>query len=121
MDLTTEQELHQLLDRGRLLALMNRYFSTIDDLDGLDADWARSIFSADVRIEHRGFTLEGIEDLAVGNRFVRDGWDRTFHVSTSAQIDLDADAAHIRPAPGHPPAQAPGAARAVHHRQCLRR
>ncbi len=96
MDPTTEQELHRLLDRDRLTALMNRYFSTIDDLDGLDAEWSRSIFSPDVRVEHRGFTLEGIEDLAVGNRFVRDGWDRTFHVGTNAQIDLDGDDAHLR-------------------------
>jgi SnoaL-like domain len=96
MDQSTELELQGLLDRDRIMALMNRYFGTIDDASGLDAEWARSIFSEDVRVEHRGFTLEGIEDLAVGNRFVRDGWDRTFHVSTNAQVELDGDSAHLR-------------------------
>jgi hypothetical protein len=96
MDQTTELEIQGLLDRDRIMALMNRYFATIDDSSGLDAEWARSIFSEDVRVEHRGFTLEGIDDLAVGNRFVRDGWDRTFHISTNAQIELDGDRAHLR-------------------------
>jgi SnoaL-like domain len=96
MEQITEIELQGLLDRERIMALMNRYFATIDDASSLDAEWARSIFSHDVRVEHRGFTLEGIEDLAVGNRFVRDGWDRTFHISTNAQIELDGDRAHLR-------------------------
>lgn len=96
MDQITELELLGLLDRDRIIALMNRYFATIDDASGLDAEWARSIFSEDVRVEHRGFTLEGIEDLAVGNRFVRDGWDRTFHVGTNAQVELDGHRAHLR-------------------------
>ena len=96
MDEITEFEIRQLLDRDRIMALLNRYFATIDDAKVLDAEWARSIFSDDVRVEHRGFTLEGIEDLAVGNRFVRDGWDRTFHISTNSQIELDGDRAHLR-------------------------
>lgn len=96
MDQVTELELLGLLDRERIMALMNRYFATIDDASGLDAEWARSIFSEDVRVEHRGFRLEGIEDLAVGNRFVRDGWDRTFHVGTNAQIELNGNSAHLR-------------------------
>jgi hypothetical protein len=96
MDEITELELQRLLDRDRILALMSRYFATIDDASGLDAEWARSIFSDDVRVEHRGFTLEGTEDLAVGNRFVREGWDRTFHISTNAQVELDGNRAHLR-------------------------
>jgi hypothetical protein len=96
MEHITELELQGLLDRDRITALMNRYFAKIDDANGLDTEWARSMFSEDVRVEHRGFTLEGIEDLAVGNRFVRDGWDRTFHIGTNAQIELDGDRAHLR-------------------------
>lgn len=96
MDETSERELLALLDRDRILGLANRYFSTIDEGEAIDEAWARSIFSEDVRVEHRGFTLEGIEDLAVGNRFVRDGWERTFHVSTNTQIDVDGDRAHLR-------------------------
>lgn len=96
MDEITELEIRRLLDRDRLLALMNRYFATIDDAGGLDTEWARSIFSEDVHVEHRGFTLEGIEDVAVGNRFVREGWDRTFHISTNAQVELDGNSAHLR-------------------------
>jgi hypothetical protein len=96
MDQIADVEFRQLLDRDRILALMNRYFSTIDDASSLDVDWARSIFSDDVHVEHRGFTLEGIEDIAVGNRFVREGWDRTFHISTNAQIELNGDSAYLR-------------------------
>ncbi len=92
----TELELQGILDRDRILALMNRYFATIDDASGLDAEWARSIFSEDVRVEHRGFVLEGIEDLAVGNRLVRNSWDRTLNISTNAQVELDGDRAHLR-------------------------
>jgi hypothetical protein len=96
MDQRTELELRELLDRDRILTLMNRYFATVDDAAGLDAEWARSIFSDDVRVEHRGFTLEGIEDMAVGTRLVREGWDRTFHLSTNAQVVLSGDRAHLR-------------------------
>jgi hypothetical protein len=96
MEQITDLELRGLLDRDRITALMNRYFATIDEANGLDVEWARSIFSEDVRVEHRGFTLEGIEDLAVGNRFVREGWERTFHVSTNVQVELDGDRAHLR-------------------------
>jgi hypothetical protein len=96
MDQITELELQELLDRERIIALMNRYFATIDDASDLDTAWARSIFSDDVRVEHRGFTLEGVEDLPAGNRFVRDGWDRTFHIGTNAQVELDGDRAHLR-------------------------
>ena len=96
MDQILERELQGLLDRDRIIALMNHYFCTVDDASGLDAEWASGIFSDDVRVEHRGFTLEGIEDLAVGNRFVREGWERTFHISTNAQIELDGDRANLR-------------------------
>ena len=96
MEQITQLEIQELLDRDRIIALMNRYFAAVDDAKGLDVEWARSIFSEDVRVEHRGFTLEGAEDLAVGNRFVRDGWDRTFHISTNAQVELDGDRAHLR-------------------------
>ena len=96
MDQSTELELQGLLDRDRIMALMNRYFATIDDASRLEAEWAQSIFSDDVRVEHRGFTLEGIEDVAAGNQFVRDGWDRTFHISANAQLELDGDRAHLR-------------------------
>ena len=96
MNQITELELQRLLDRDCIIALMSRYFATIDDANRLDAEWAQSIFSDDIRVEHRGFTLEGIEDLAVGNRFVRDGWDRTFHISTNVQVELDGDKAHLR-------------------------
>ena len=96
MDAKTEEDLLRLLDRERILDLMNRYFSTIDEIDGLDVDWACSVLSSDIRVEHRGFTLEGFEDLVVGNRFVREGWDRTFHLATNAQIDLDEDTAKVR-------------------------
>jgi hypothetical protein len=96
MNQITELEIQGLIDRDHIMALMNRYLATVDDASRLDTEWARSIFSEDVRVEHRGFTLEGIEDLAVGNRFVRDGWDRTFHIGTNAQIELDGDGAHLR-------------------------
>lgn len=96
MDQITERELNGILDRDRIMALMNRYFATIDDASDLDAEWASGIFSHDVRVAHRGFALEGIEDLAVGNRFIRDGWDRTFHIATNAQVELDGDRAHLR-------------------------
>jgi hypothetical protein len=86
MDQITEREIQGFLDRDRIVTLMNRYFATIDDVSGLDAEWARPIFSEDVQVEHRGFTRQGVDNLAIGNRHVREGLDRTFPISTNAQI-----------------------------------
>jgi len=96
MDEMTEHALRGLLDRERIVALADRCFAAVDQGEGLDAEWAGSIFSADVRVEHRGFTLEGLEEVAAGNRFVREGWDRTFHASSNHQVELDGDRAHLR-------------------------
>ncbi len=95
MDQTVERELHELLDRDRIVALASRYFAGVDDGRSLDAEWAGTIFSPDLRIEHRGVTLTGLEEVAAGNRFVRDGWDRTFHASTDHRVEVHGDEAHL--------------------------
>jgi hypothetical protein len=95
IDEATERELLELLDRDRVVALMNRYFGSIDNGVSLDAEWARSIFSDDVRIEHRGIVLSGVDDVAVGHAFVRDGWDRTVHLATNPRVVVDGDDARL--------------------------
>lgn len=87
--------LRDLVDRQAVAELVDRYFASVDDGTGLDGAWAATIFSEDVRIEHRGFTLEGLEDVVVGHRFVRGGWARTFHASTNLRVALDGDRARI--------------------------
>lgn len=95
MDQIMERELRDLLDRERIVALATRYFAGIDRGTDLDAEWGASIFSPDVRIEHRGFTLTGVEEVAAGNRFVRERWELTFHTSTNHQVEVDGDEARL--------------------------
>jgi SnoaL-like domain len=94
-DQITQRELHELLQRERVVALMNRYLATVDEPSSFDAEWARSLFSDDVRVEHRGFVLEGIDDIAAGHALVRGGWERTLHFTTNPRVELNGDRAHV--------------------------
>jgi hypothetical protein len=96
MDQTVQQEVQELLDRDRVVALMNRYLATVDERSSFDADWARSLFSPDVRVEHRGIVLQGLDDMAAGHAIVRGGWERTLHFTTNPRVELNGDRAHIQ-------------------------
>jgi SnoaL-like domain len=74
MDETTERDLRELLDRDRVVALMNRYLATVDERSDFDTEWARSLFSDDVRVEHRGIVLEGLDAIAADAVRTPDGW-----------------------------------------------
>jgi hypothetical protein len=51
-DQTDQQELRDLIERQRVLALVDHYVNTLDKPSSFDEDWARSLFTEDVRLEH---------------------------------------------------------------------
>ena len=92
---TGQRELQELIERDRLVALVNRYVTTLDEPSSFDEDWARSLFTEDVRLEHEIAVLEGIEEVAAAHRMVMARWERTFHFSTNHRVALDGDHAHL--------------------------
>jgi len=53
-----QQELRDLIERERLVALVDHYLTTLDEPSSFDEDWARSLFTEDVRLEHEIAVLE---------------------------------------------------------------
>ena len=92
---TDQRELRELIERERLVALIDRYVTTLDDPSSFDEDWARSLFTEDVRLEHEIAVLEGIEQVAAAHRVVMDRWERTLHFSTNHRIELAGEHAHL--------------------------
>jgi hypothetical protein len=92
---TGEQELRELIDRGRLVALVDHYVTTLDEPSNFDEDWARSVFTEDVRLEHEIAVLEGIEEVAAAHRMVMTRWERTLHFSANHRIEFDGEHAHL--------------------------
>jgi hypothetical protein len=92
---TTQRELQQLLDRERIVALVDHYVTTLDEPATLDEDWARSLFTEDVRLEHEIAVLEGIEQVAGAHSVVMAQWERTFHFSANPRIEFDGQRAHL--------------------------
>jgi len=90
-----EQELRGLIERQRLVALVDHYVTTLDEPSGFDEEWARSLFTEDVRLEHEIAVLEGIEEVAAAHRMVMARWERTLHFSTNHHIEIDGEHAHL--------------------------
>jgi hypothetical protein len=45
-------QLREFIERERLVALVDHYVTTLDEPSSFDEDWARSVFTEDVRLEH---------------------------------------------------------------------
>jgi SnoaL-like domain len=90
-----QQELRELIERQRVVALVDHYVTTLDEPSSFDEDWARSLFTEDVRLEHEIAALEGIEEVAAAHRMVMAQWERTLHFSTNHCIEVDGDQAHL--------------------------
>ena len=110
-DHTDRQQLQGLLDRQEVTALIDHYVSSLDEQVDLDEEWARSLFTEDVRLEHEIAVLEGISEVAGAHRVVMARWQRTFHLTTNHRIDFDGGracltarllAVHVHPGE-HPP------------------
>jgi hypothetical protein len=109
---TDQQELQDLIERQRVVALVDHYVNTLDAPSTFDEDWARSLFTEDVRLEHEIAVLEGITEVAAAHRMVMGRWERTLHFSTNHCIEFDGQHAHlsarlmaIHVHPGENPAQ----------------
>jgi hypothetical protein len=90
-----QQELRRFVERERVVALVDHYVTTLDEPSGFDEDWARSLFTEDVRLEHEIAVLEGIVEVAAAHRMVMARWDRTLHFSTNHRIEFDGERAHL--------------------------
>src|ERR1700728_288168 len=90
-----QQGLRELIERERVGALVAHYVATLDAPSNFDEDWARSLFTEDVRLEHEIAVLEGIEEVAAAHRMVMARWERTFHFSANHRIELEGDHAHL--------------------------
>ncbi len=88
-------EVRDLLDRDQIVSLMNRYLGSLDDRVSINVEWARSLFTDDVHVVHRGFEMNGLEEIAFAHQFVSEGWARTLHVTSNHRIDLGGDSAHV--------------------------
>jgi SnoaL-like domain len=94
-DQVDQQELRELIERGRLVALVDHYVTTLDEPSSFDENWARSLFAENVRLEHEIAVLEGIEEVAAAHRMVMARWERTVHFSTNHRIEIDGEHAHL--------------------------
>jgi hypothetical protein len=88
-------ELRELLERARVVALVDLYVATLDEPSTFDEDWARSLFIEDVRLEHEIAVLEGIEEVAAAHRMVMARWARTVHFTTNHRVAFDGEHAHL--------------------------
>jgi len=92
---TDRQEIRELIERQRVVALVDRYVTTLDEPSRFDEDWARSLFTEDVRLVHEIAVLEGIEEVAAAHRMVMARWERTLHFSANHRVDFDGERAHL--------------------------
>ena len=92
---TDQRGLRDLLERERVVALVDHYVDTLDEPSTFDEEWARTLFTEDVRLEHEIAVLHGIEEVAAAHRMVMTRWDRTLHFTTNHRIELDGDHAHL--------------------------
>ncbi len=65
---TDQQDLRELVERRRLEELVDRYVTTLDEPTVFDEDWARSLFTEDVRLEHEIAVLEGVDEVAAAHQ-----------------------------------------------------
>jgi hypothetical protein len=92
---TDQQAIRELIDRRKVVALIDLYINTLDEPCAFDQDWARSLFTEDVRLEHEVALLNGLEEVAAAHRMVMGRWERTLHFSTNHRIEFDGDHAHL--------------------------
>ncbi len=85
---TDQQELRELIARDRVGGLVDHYVATLDQPSTFDEDWARSLFTEDVRLEHEIALLQGIAEVAAAHRMVMSRWERTLHFSTNHHIEI---------------------------------
>ena len=92
---TGQRELRALIEREQVVALVDHCVTTLDEPSSFDEDWARSLFTVDVRLEHEIAVLEGIEEVASAHRMVMARWERTVHFSTNHLVELHGEHAHL--------------------------
>jgi hypothetical protein len=90
-----QQGLRDLIERQQVVDLVDRYVNTLDEPSTFDEDWARSLFTEDIRLEHEIAVLEGIAEVAAAHHMVMARWERTLHFSTNHCVEFDGDHAHL--------------------------
>jgi hypothetical protein len=90
-----QQDLRDLVEHQRVVALVDHYVNTLDEPTSFDEEWARSLFTEDVRLEHEIAVLEGIGEVAAAHRMVMSRWERTLHFSTNHCVRFDGEHAYL--------------------------
>jgi hypothetical protein len=89
------QEVQGWIERERVVALVDLYVTTLDEPSTFDGDWARSLFTKDVRFEHEIAVLHGIEEVAAAHDMVMARWERTLHFTANHRVEIDGERAHL--------------------------
>jgi SnoaL-like domain len=93
--MTGQEELQELIDLAQVVGLVDLYVTTLDTSSTFDEDWARSLFTEDVRLEHEIALLRGVEEVAAAHRMVMERWERTVHFSTNHRVRFEGEHAHL--------------------------
>jgi hypothetical protein len=94
-DEADRQEVQEWIERERIVALVDLYVTTLDEPSTFDADWARSLFTEDVRLEHEIAVLNGIEEVAAAHDMVMARWERTLHFTANHRVEFDGGHARL--------------------------
>jgi hypothetical protein len=92
---TDQRELGDFVDRDQVVALVDHYVNTLDEPVTFDEDWARSLFTEDVRLEHEIAVLQGVEEVAAVHQLVMARWARTFHFSSNNRVQVNGEHARL--------------------------
>ena len=92
---TYQHELRELLVHEQVGALVTHYVNTLDEPSTFDEEWARSLFTEDIRLEHEIAVLNGIAEVASVHHMVMTRWERTLHFSTNHSVEVDGERAHL--------------------------
>jgi hypothetical protein len=88
-------QLQVLSDRAEIVALCDRYALHLDKSRGSDS-WFDSVFTDDVVLTFPMGEYKGMDGLAAFQEMARTTFERTHHISSNYDVQLDTDRARVR-------------------------
>lgn len=90
-----QERLLALAERAELTQLCDRYVLHLDR-DRDSDDWLTSVFTADAHLTFPFGEYRGLAGLAEFQQMARSNVDRTHHIASTYDIELDGDTARVR-------------------------
>ncbi|MGW1544508.1 nuclear transport factor 2 family protein [Streptomyces sp. NPDC002309] len=92
------ERLRDLADRAEITELVDRYVTLLDvqDADGYDESWPRTVFTDDCRLDFPVGTVRGLDTAAAFHFDRKSRFARTHHLAANHGITLDGDTARVR-------------------------